>query len=72
MKKFLDNLYELIYFSFHNIILIIIIIISMMVSDLFSIFYIAFSLFFLATSNKMYLGKEYYYPKLIKKFYVML
>ena len=67
MKTFLDNLYELSYLSFHNFILIIIVIISMMISGLFSLFYITFSLYFLVTSNRMYLGEKYYYPKAIKK-----
>ena len=67
MKTFLEHLYELSYLSFHNIILIIIVIISMMISGLLSLFYITFSLYFLVTSNKMYLGEKYYYPKAIKK-----
>ena len=67
MQTFLEHLYELSYLSFHNIILIIIVIISMMISGLFSLFYITFSLYFLVTSNKMYLGEKYYYPKAIKK-----
>ena len=67
MKTFMDNLYELSYLSFHNFILIIIVIISMMISGLFSLFYITFSLYFLVTSNRMYLGEKYYYPKAIKK-----
>ena len=67
MQSFLDNIYELAYLSFHNIILIIIVIISMMVSGLVSLFYITFALYFLVTSNKMLLGEKYFYPKAIKK-----
>ena len=67
MKSFLDNLYELSYLSFHNIILIIIVIISMMISGLFSLIYIIFALYYLVTSNRMYLGEKYKYPKAIKK-----
>ena len=67
MKTFLGNISELSYLSFHNIILIIIVIISMMISGLLSLFYITFSLYFLVTSNKMILGEKYYYPKAIKK-----
>ena len=55
-----------IYLSLHNIILIIIMIISMMVSGLLSIFYISFSLIFLMKSNSMYMGEPYLYPKSIK------
>ena len=67
MKNSLENLYEIFVLSFHNIILIIIVIISMMISGLFSLFYITFSLYFLMTSNKIILGQKYYYPKAIKK-----
>ena len=67
MKSILGNLNELAYLSFHNIILIIIVIISMMISGLLSLFYITFSLYFLVKSNKMILGEKYYYPTAIKK-----
>lgn len=67
IKNSLENLYEIFVLSFHNIILIIIVIISMMISGLFSLFYITFSLYFLMTSNKIILGQKYYYPKAIKK-----
>ena len=65
-KFFFSDLNEILFLSFHNIILIIIIIISMMVSGLLSLFYIIFSLYFIITSNRMYLGEKYYYPKAIK------
>ena len=58
---------EFLYLSTHNIILMIIIIISMMISGIISIFYIAFSMYFLITSSRIYTGKKYYYPKAIKK-----
>jgi hypothetical protein len=58
---------QFIYLSAHNIILILIIIISMMVSGLISVFYITFSLYFLITSTSIYLGNKYYYPKAIKR-----
>ena len=67
MQSFLDSLYELSYLSFHNIILIIIVIISMMISGIVSLFYITFSLYFIVTSNKMLVGEKYFYPKAIKK-----
>ena len=66
-STFFSNFAELAYLSFHNVILIIIIVISMMVSGLLSLFYIIFSLYFLITSNRMYLGQKYFYPKAIKK-----
>ena len=59
MRKF-------IYLSIHNVILIIIIIVSMMISGITSIYYIIFSLYFLITSTRVYLGSKYYYPKAIK------
>jgi hypothetical protein len=39
----------------------------MMISGFISIFYIAFSLYFLITSTSIYLGSKYYYPRAIKK-----
>ena len=66
-NKFFTKLKEFIYLSFHNFILIVIIIISMMIGGLISIFYIIFSLYFLITSTGIYLGNKYYYPKAIKK-----
>ena len=62
----LNGLKKIIYLSLHNVILIIIMIISMMVSGLLSIFYISFSLIFLMKSNSMYVGDPYLYPKSIK------
>ena len=61
-----DKFKKIIYLSSHNVILIIIMIISMMVSGILSIFYITFSLIFLMKSNSMYVGDPYYYPKIIK------
>ena len=58
---------DIIYLSSHNVILIIVMIISMMVSGLLSIFYVVFSLHFLVRSNAMYTGKKYNYPNGIKK-----
>ena len=57
---------DFIYLSFHNVILIFIVIISMMISGLFSVFYIIFSLYFLITSTSIYLGNKYLYPRAIK------
>ena len=61
-----DKFKKIIYLSSHNVILIIIMVISMMVSGILSIFYITFSLIFLMKSNSMYVGDPYYYPKIIK------
>ena len=66
-SKFYNMLKQFIYLSAHNIILLLIIIISMMVSGLISVFYITFSLYFLITSTSIYLGNRYYYPKAIKR-----
>ena len=65
-NKCYNILIKFIYLSIHNVILIVIIIISMMVSGLISIYYIIFSLYFLITSTRIYLGSKYYYPKAIK------
>ena len=62
----LNSFKKIIYLSLHNVILIIIMVISMMVSGLLSIFYISFSLIFLMKSNAMYVGDPYLYPKAIK------
>ena len=65
-NKCYNILIKFIYLSIHNVILIVIIIISMMISGLISIYYIIFSLYFLITSTRIYLGSKYYYPKAIK------
>ena len=62
----LDIFKRIIYLSFHNIILTSILLISMTISGLLSIFYIIYSLIFLSQSNSMYMGEPYYYPKTIK------
>ena len=69
IKEGMSSLTEIIYLSSHIIILIIIIILSMMISGLFSLFYIILSLQFLSSSYKMYLGEKYYYPKAIRKLF---
>ena len=63
---------DFVYLSFHNVILIIIITISMMISSLFSIIYITYSLYFLITSTSIYLGNKYSYPRRIKKILRMI
>ena len=70
-EKFSNKCYNMLiqftYLSIHNIILIVIIIVSMMISGLISVYYILFSFYFLITSTRLYLGNKYYYPKAIKK-----
>ena len=63
----MNILRKFIYLSFHNLILILIITISMMISGFISVIYIIISLYFLLTSTKIYLGKPYSYPRAIKK-----
>ena len=58
----LNTFKKIIYLSLHNVILIIITIISMMISGVISFIYIIFSLGFLIKSNAMYNGKPYRYP----------
>jgi outer membrane biosynthesis protein TonB len=66
-NKIYEKFRQFIYLSIHNVILIFIIIISMMISGLISSFYLIFSLYFLITSTRIYLGNKYYYPKAIKR-----
>ena len=56
----------IIYLSFHNFIIVIIILISMMISGLISITYFIFSLIFLIESPNLILGTYFSYPKRIK------
>ena len=65
-NKCMNVVKKFIYLSSHNLILILIITISMMISGFISIVYIVISLYFLLTSTKIYLGKHYYYPRAIK------
>ena len=65
-NKCYSKLKDFLFLSFHNVILIFIIIISMMISGFFSVFYITFSLYFLITSTSIYLGNKYLYPKAIR------
>ena len=66
-EQYFSALKNFIFLSFHNFILIIIIVISMMISGLISIIYIIYSLAFLIKSTSIYLGKQYSYPRSIKK-----
>ena len=70
-EKFSNKCYDIfiqfLYLSSHNVILIVIIIVSMMISGVISFIYILISLFFLITSTRIYLGKKYSYPKKIKR-----
>ena len=66
-EQYFSAIKNFIFLSFHNIILILIIVISMMISGLISIIYIIYSLVFLIKSTSIYLGKQYSYPREIKK-----
>ena len=66
-NKFKITLFDFILYLFaHNIILIIIAIISMMIYGFLSIIYIFFCLYFLFKSKSINKGKIYYYPFVIK------
>lgn len=66
-KVFKVDLFDyILYLSSHNIILIIITIITMMIYGFISVIYICFCLYFLFKSKYINLGKEYYYPFIIK------
>ena len=57
----------LLYLSFHNFIIVIIILISMMISGLISATYFIFSLFFLMESSNLIIGTYFSYPNKIRK-----
>ena len=66
-KVFKVDLFDyILYLSSHNIILIIITIITMMIYGFISVIYICFCLYFLFNSKSINLGKQYYYPFIIK------
>ena len=65
-NKCYAKLKDFLFLSFHNVILIFIIIISMMISGLFSVVYILLSFYFLITSTSIFLGNKYLYPRAIK------
>ena len=57
----------ILYLSFHNFIIVIIILISMMISGLISATYFIFSLFFLMESSNLIIGTYFSYPNKIRK-----
>ena len=65
-NKCYAKLKDFLFLSFHNVILLAIIILSMMISGLFSIVYIILSFYFLITSTSIFLGNKYLYPRAIK------
>ena len=67
-KDFFVRLHEyILYLSFHIVILVIILLISMMIYGIISALYILLCLYFLYNSKAIYQGKKYNYPILIKK-----
>ena len=67
IPNYLSMIREILYLNFHCLILIFIILVSIMIAGLLSIFYVSICLYFLIKSDSIYLGKKYYYPKAIKK-----
>jgi len=65
--NYLSMIREILYLNFHCLILIFIILVSIMIAGLLSIFYVSICLYFIVRSDYIYLGKKYYYPKVIKK-----
>ena len=58
---------EFIYLYLHIFILLSIIVISVMITGLISIFYLSICVYYFINSQKIYLGIKYGYPKQIKK-----
>ena len=67
LPNYLSMIREILYLNFHCLILIFIILLSIMIAGLLSVFYLSICLYFLIRSDSIYLGKKYYYPKAIKK-----
>ena len=66
IANYLSMIREILYLNFHCLILIFIILVSIMIAGLLSIFYVSVCLYFLVRSDYIYLGKKYYYPKAVK------
>ena len=67
IPNYLSMIREILYLNFHCLILIFIILLSIMIAGLLSLFYVSVCIYFLIRSDSIYLGKKYYYPKAIKK-----
>ena len=67
IPNYLSMIREILYLNFHCLILIFIILLSVMIAGLLSIFYFSICIYFIIKSDSIYLGKKYYYPKAIKK-----
>ena len=66
-SDFVKSFQEFIYLYLHIFILLAIIIISLMITGLISIFYLTICFYYLINSQRIYLGMKYGYPKQIKK-----
>ena len=67
LPKYLTILQEFLYMYFHCFVLILIILLSIMIGRLISIFYVTLSLYYLINCELLYLGEQYTYFKTIKK-----
>ena len=66
-STFIMGFQEFIYLYLHIFILLSIIVISVMITGLISIFYLSICVYYFINSQKIYLGIKYGYPKQIKK-----
>jgi hypothetical protein len=66
-SKFFESFQELLYLYLHCFILLFVIIVALMITGMFSIFYIVICFYYLINADKIYLGKVYGYPIAIKK-----
>ena len=67
LPKYLTILQEFLYMYFHCFVLILIILLSVMIGRLISIFYVTLSLYYLINCELLYLGEKYTYFQTIKK-----
>ena len=66
-SDFIKGLQEILYLYLHCFILLLIIIISLMITGMISIFYIIICFYYLINADKIFLGQIYGYPVSIKK-----
>ena len=66
-SHFVKSFHEVFYLYLHCFILLFVIIISLMITGMISIFYIIICFFYLINADKIYLGEKYGYPIAIKK-----
>ena len=65
-SEFTKSVQEFIYLYLHIFFLFLIILIAIMITGIFSMFYLLISFFYIINSHKIYLGLKYGYPKHIK------